>query len=807
MLATKARAMVIAEASKGCTPDFYPEPIALEPAFNPAGRWQSTVDRPVLALANPELAFTAAQLVHARVWIPTDNALDWRRSERVLKQLASASHRIAFEIAGHEKEIRIGFVCSPYDFPVLRAAFRGEFARAAVSLETDGLEDRFACSACERLALADFYPAPPYSHLLTRPDELAESPYEPLIATLASLPPTAWGACQVLFQPVAEGNNWHANVEMLRDLEFLQKMLTGPPQLAMHYGQQGPSGDLRQMAWELEGKAHNDKPFFAAAFRVAVKGPPESISMMFRAVATFARLYQHGGRPLSCVTEREYGAQLPLSRPVEMLTLGISYRPGFLVNSWELAGLVHLPTAKLARLRQLPLQWLNTLPVQGDLLRSGTRIGYCRYAGEAIPVHIPERYRTRHVHAIGRSDMGKSGLLEQMALEDARAGYGLAVLDPHGDLVERLLDQLPKEVHDRIIYFDPGDRNWVPLWNPLKLLPGQDPGRVADDLVGALKSFFDGWGHRLEQILGQSFYAFLQLPGSSLLDVVTLLRRDPNASEQLRQRILQTVQGEDPKRFWEHDFPKYGKDDLGPPKNKLSKLLIGGTTALMLSQPDSAFDFRQIMDEGKIFLANLSGLGSEVRELLGCLLLTLLHQSALGRSDMPEDLRRPYHIYLDEAHRFMTDSLEDVIAECRKYRVGLTLAHHYLSQFTRRKADALLSTGSTIIFNVDRRDAEYLAKDLRKLVKVDDLITLDVGQAVVRCGSQVVRIETIKPADKPAASLRDRIIEESRRRYCRPADEVRRELRRKHGASFPVIATETAVGAGREEEFLYDVLA
>jgi len=199
----------------------------------------------------------------------------------------------------------------------------------------------------------------------------------------------------------------------------------------------------------------------------------------------------------------------------------------------------------------------------------------------------------------------------------------------------------------------------------------------------------------------------------------------------------------------------------------------------MLTQPDSAFDFRQIMDEGKIFLANLSGLGSEVRDVLGCVLLASFHQAALSRSDTPEDQRRLYNLYLDEAHRFATDALQEVLAEGRRYGVGLTLAHQYMSQFGRREADALFSTGSTIIFNVDPSDAEYLAKNLHKLVKVEDLITLRLGQAVVRCGSQVVRFETIKPTDKPATSLRDRIIEESRRRYCRPADEVRRELRRR----------------------------
>jgi hypothetical protein len=199
----------------------------------------------------------------------------------------------------------------------------------------------------------------------------------------------------------------------------------------------------------------------------------------------------------------------------------------------------------------------------------------------------------------------------------------------------------------------------------------------------------------------------------------------------------------------------------------------------MLSQPESLFNFRDIMDRGMILLVNLSGVGSMVRSILGCFILSLMHLTALSRSSVARDDRKQFHIHCDEAHRFMTDSLEDLIAETRKYKVSLSLAHQYMSQFGKRKTDAFSSVGSTIIFNVDSRDAGYLVKDLQKKVKVEDLVSLEVGEAIARIGTEIVRFKTHPPLPIPKRHFKERIVQESRRKYCRPASEVREWIRRR----------------------------
>ena len=468
-----------------------------------------------------------------------------------------------------------------------------------------------------------------------------------------------------------------------------------------------------------------------------------------------------------------------------MFTAALTHRPGFLVNSEELTSLVHLPPPKTTEHLHTIMTPLETLPASAEL-DEGTPIGVCWYAGTPQPVCIPSKLRENHVHVIGGIGSGKSTLVEHMSLHDIRQNHGVAVLDPHGRLVERLLCLIPEEFVERVIYVDPGDPKWVPLWNPLQPIPGQDPGRMADDLVLAFKKIVFHWGDRLENLLREAFFAALNLPGSTFLDISNLMRNKTDESRRIRQRILQVVDNEVAREFWLHDFEKYGKDDLGPPKNKLSKLLLAGTVSLMLSQPESRFAFPDIMERGQILLVNLSTIGSQVREILGCFFLELMRLTALGRDSADTKSLLPFHIYCDEAHRFLTDAMEDMIDETRKFGVPLTLAHQHMSQFNTRKNDALSGVGTTVIFRVNRDDAQHLTKDLRGKADLDDLRTLEVGQAIARIDNHVVRFKTRFPLEIPENHHRDRIVARSRELYCRPREEVRRIVRdrRTQGATF-----------------------
>ena len=411
-------------------------------------------------------------------------------------------------------------------------------------------------------------------------------------------------------------------------------------------------------------------------------------------------------------------------------------------------------------------------------------IGTSNVAGQQRNVCIPEKLRSRHVHVIGRPLMGKTTLLMHMIINDIKNGHGVAVIDPHGDLVEGLLHLMPQEAIDRVVYFNPGNPDWIPLWNPMQPIKGLDKCWITDELIGVLKNVFIGWGDRMEHIFRQCILGLLHLPGSSLRDVYDILSHS-DESKKIRQLVLETVQNDICRAFWRDDFERYRLDELGLVKNKLSKLLLSDTaTSLMLSQPENKFDFRHMMDNGMIFIADLSSNPiTEIKQIIGGFILTLMYMAALSRSDIPPKERRPFTLYLDEAHQFVTNKLESFIAETRRFNVSLVLAHQNLKQFDTEQVNTLGSVGTTIVFNVDIKDADHLSKDFRKKADVKDFIELEQGDAILRCGSEIVKIKTLGPLEIPEENFKDRIIAESRRKYCMPASQVRKIIEQRSNAT------------------------
>ncbi|MDM8008439.1 MAG: type IV secretion system DNA-binding domain-containing protein [Phycisphaerae bacterium] len=416
-----------------------------------------------------------------------------------------------------------------------------------------------------------------------------------------------------------------------------------------------------------------------------------------------------------------------------------------------------------------------------DDLAIGTPIGVCPDGKVRKPVCIPPAMRGRHVHLIGLPGTGKSMLMEAMILNDIQQGAGVAVIDPHGELVERLLHLVPDHQIERTICLSPGDPEWVPIWNPLRCGVNASPSRIAEELVLAFKSSGTAcWTDRQEHLLRQAFFAVLHLPRGNLLDVLTLLRSESVRGRQLRSKLLDLIDNEVSQTFWREDFRYYRQADLGPAQLRLSKPLVSESVGTMLSQGDSAFSLHDVMDTSKILLLDLSHVDPQVRVTLGRVILSMLCLAGLGRRGEREHSRRPFHIYCDEAHEFLPDPIQDLIVEMYRSNVSLTLSHQCMDQFGARQADALAVVGSTIIFRVGVRDAEQFQKHLRGKASVEDLTSLGVGQAVARIRGHVVRIETQAPPAIPKYHHRDEIIARSRRLYCRPIDEVTQAIHRRN---------------------------
>jgi len=806
IVAAKLRSFIRAEISKGCSSNILAQPVSLEPNFNPiwtAMKKGNMQDHSNYTLEKPVLS---KNMVRQQIWISPEQKFDWNDSELFIKQLQTISFRIGFEVTGNSDKIMINFLCHKFDLPVINAAFQGVFEYCELSDVIDNPLSELPEKMWQDNCFRDYFPYPPYYNLLTCPPELKTSPLKPLLIALSNIKKPTVGIFQVLAQPVFPEHNWHRNVEILMDMEYAIKLQSGF-QIPQRYSQQAPSGDLRHMAMDLESKAHNDKPFYMMAMRVGVVGGGHEGENLLSSISAFINLFQHGGRPLNYITQDRYKQILSTDKIRDMFKLGLVYRHGYLVHSLELSNPFHIPPLSTNEPRRIPLESLETLPVHNPELLEGTWIGICNYADTLQRVCLPYIIRKKHVHTIGGTGSGKTTLLEHMIINDIEDGHGTAVLDPHGDFIDRIACLISEKHIDRVIYFNPGDPEWVILWNVFRQMKsGQGIGRLTDGIILGIQSFVSptGWGDRMENIFRNIIFSLIHLPGSSFLDLYNLLRNDSNESKVLRKEILKLVDNKPVRQFWEDDYKKYRKDELGPPKNKLSKLLVSEpSVSLMLSQSENRINFSEIMDEGMILLVNLSTIGPILRSVLGCFILSNLHLAALDRSNTSIGERKQFHIYIDEAHRFITDALEDLIAETRKFNVSLNIAHQYLSQFGKRKTDALSTVGSTIIFNVDKTDAGYLSKDLRGLVSKDDLISLNVGEAIARIGTDIIKLRTQPPIELPPTNFRDRIIEESRRKYCKPIHEVK-QLIMKRGAKPYSPIQPLLFSQGEINEFEYD---
>jgi len=293
-----------------------------------------------------------------------------------------------------------------------------------------------------------------------------------------------------------------------------------------------------------------------------------------------------------------------------------------------------------------------------DNLTIGTPIGVCPDGKVRKPVCIPPEMRARHVHLIGACGTGKSTLMEAMILDDVRRGNGVAVLDPHGVLTREVACLLAEQDIERAIYMDFSNPDWVLRWNPLRCDVNKMRSRTADDIVRAFKGLSCDWKDCIEHLLRQAVYAVLHLPNGNLLDVSYLLRKDSVESHQLRSRFSSLIDNELSRDFWQHDFDRYNRADLLIAQHRLSRLLVCESVGPMLSQGDSAFSFRDVMDTGKVLLVDLSGISPQVRNTLGRLILSLLHLAALGRRGDRELSYRPFHVYCDDAQMFMGDEIE-----------------------------------------------------------------------------------------------------------------------------------------------------
>ncbi len=393
--------------------------------------------------------------------------------------------------------------------------------------------------------------------------------------------------------------------------------------------------------------------------------------------------------------------------------------------------------------------------------------------GQTSPVGLRTADARHHTYIIGKTGSGKTTLLRNMILQHLYLGHGLALLDPHGDLADELLDHFPPARADDLVYFNPGDLDFPIGLNPLARVPPDDRHLVASGIVAAFKSIWrDSWGPRMEYILYNALAALLDCQNTSLLGVNRMLT-DPA----YRAWVVRQVQDPFIRSFWAEEFagydPRFVREAIAPIQNKVGQFLMNPPIRNILGQVKSKVDFRFMMDTGRVFIANLSKgkLGADKANLLGSLLTTQFQLAAMSRVDTPEAERRDFHLFIDEFHNFTTDSFAAILAEARKYRLCLTLSHQYLDQLSPEVRQAVFGNAGTMIaFRTGHTDAELLAKEFANTFIPSQFVELDRYQVFIRLlesgvASTPFPAMTLPGLDNPHAE-RHRIVRRCHERFA-----------------------------------------
>ena len=465
---------------------------------------------------------------------------------------------------------------------------------------------------------------------------------------------------------------------------------------------------------------------------------------------------------------------------------------GYLLNIEEVASVYHLPHTNV----ETPnIVWASTKtaepPAKLPLLTGNPAIdenisafGMTNFRGINHQFGMLRYDRSRHVYIIGQTGAGKSGLLELFALSDVFHGQGYAIIDPHGDFAINNMKFIPGSRLNDVVYFNPADTKFPLGFNPLEVTNPEQKTNISSEVIGVLKRMFgDSWGPRLEYILRYTILALLDRPETTMLDITRML-----TDKKFRKETLSYCTDTVVLQFWNVEFAswtdKFQAEAIAPVLNKVGAFTANPVIRNIIGQPKSTFNIRQMMDDGKILIVNLSKglIGEDNAGILGAFLVTKIQLAAMSRSDIPDIKdRRPFYLYVDEFQNFATDSFATILSEARKYGLNLTVANQYISQMSETVRDAVFgNVGTMISFRVSADDSPILAKQFEPQFEPNDLLQMHNRNFII---NMVINGEkspafSAKTLNLPPAQTDNtlQIIQNTRELYGQPRDVIERSI-------------------------------
>lgn len=697
-------------------------------------------------------------LIELQLNLPDIKSLNQEGMEAWLLSLSSCREPVAFELIGTASEIVAQFTTSEADAGLVSQQLAGHFPGVETVPLAGYLHECWQNSGAAMKAIEIALAEPFMIPLACARGDIFVS----MAAAMDRLADGELAVFQVIFEPVR-----HAWAEStLRSVT------------------DNGGGSFFANRPELVKQAREKirSPLFAAVIRIAVfaddKERAEDVALsMASCLQTFSQI---GGNELIPLAEKEYPAE---AHEQDILTRQ-SRRTGMLLNAEELTGFVHLPTIAVASTK-LRRDTGSTRPAPALLTeQSDLLLGINQHAGQQTPVWLKTDHRVRHTHIIGGSGYGKTTFLFNCIRQDIENGFGCGLLDPHGDLADRLLDFIPRERLNDVVIVDPTDEEASVGFNILAAHSDFEKDLIASDLVAVFRRQSTSWGEQMESVLHHAILAFLESTrGGTIADLKNFL-----LDAETRNEFLKTVRDPDVVFYWKKGFPQLGGTrSVGPVVTRLEKFLSRKPVKRMVSQRMNKLDFADILDSGKIFIAKLpqGQIGAENAYLLGTLLVSKFQQMAMARQRMREEDRRPFFLYVDEAANFLTPSMAEILTGARKYRLGLILSHQSLSQLRAEPevAGALDSSACTrIVFRVGDHDARSLADGFSHF-DARALQNLPVGAALCRVERSDLDFNLLTlPAMEHFEGIeyagRNEAIAQSRARYGTLTQVVDESLRR-----------------------------
>jgi len=721
------------------------------------------------------------EFVVLQVAVPRDNEIKIDAAEQMfssifsikkgggmLKSLKPQEH-ISFEIVGTKEDIRF-YMAVPHKLrDLLEKQIHGAYPGAEItevdehSIFTDHGQVAFAAL---KLGSASYYPLKVYK-------DLPVDPLSSITTALAKMGDNEGAAVQILVSPA--DNSWQKEG---RSYISKTKKAEADPEKAKY--------NVDPKTYEqIENKC--SKPGFATSIRMVVSANTKETAdaLLSNLVSAFSQFNSEH----NSLTK----AKLRFKR-FFMIDFIYRYQPIFgnknILSTEELATLYHLPNKSV----ETPhIFWVRAkrAPAPAQVPKEGLYLGKSSYRGVTRPVYIGDDDRMRHIYIIGKTGVGKSELLTDMILQDIKAGKGVCFIDPH-DTVEKIMEMIPPERAEDVIYFNPSDTDRPMGLNMLEASTEEEKHFVTTSIVGLMYKLYDPHktgiiGPRFEHAIRNAMLTVMSVPGSTFIEVVRVL-----TDARYVQELLPHVTDPIVRRYWTDqiaqtsDFHK--SEVLDYIVSKFGRFVTNKMMRNIIGQSESAFNFRKVMDEGKILLINLAKgrIGEENSQFLGLILVPKILIGAMSRQDIPEEKRKPFYLYVDEFQNFATPDFAQILSEARKFGLSLTVANQFIGQMEEEVKNAIFgNVGSLISFRVGVTDANYLQHEYQPTFTETDLINVERFNAYMKT---TVNNEPIPPfsidltkdmgkiAELRSKQMADMVKQLSRLKYAKDKNVIEAEV-------------------------------